>query len=305
MAEGDLLELSLTVPPELVEPVAEVFRRFAGPVALEEPGGWNPDAGEPPPSGPVTVRTYLPAGPRGARKRARLETALALLSLITPLPPLQERRLAPEAWQSAWREGFQALRVGRRLLIVPPWQEPPARPGDAVVIIEPGLAFGTGHHPTTRLCLEALEERLRPGDRVLDLGTGSGILAVGALRLGAGFVLALDTDPQAVRSARANLRRNRLARRARVARGTLPHPLAPPASFDLALANISAPVLTRLAPHLAEVLKPGGLAVLSGFLEEQAGEVARAYAGLGMAQEAVRRSEGWQALLLRRGPARG
>jgi ribosomal protein L11 methyltransferase len=168
--------------------------------------------------------------------------------------------------------------VGRRTVIVPSWREYAPQPGEIIVSLDPGMAFGTGLHPTTRLCLVELEERLVPGMRVLDLGTGSGILAIAAARLGAGTVLALDTDRVAAEVALANVAANGVANVVQVGQGTLTHPdatlqplLARP--WDLVVANIIAQVLVDLAGPLADAVAPGGLLVASGIINERAADV--------------------------------
>ena len=167
------------------------------------------------------------------------------MGLIKPLSPLETRTVSPWEWEEAWKAHFQPLRIGERLVVRPTWHEHEAREGDIVLTLDPGLAFGTGHHPTTRMCLEQLERRVEPGMRVLDLGTGSGLLAQAALLLGAEWALALDTEADAIRASRRNLKAAGLSRRVRIARGTLPHPQA--SGLDLTVANISAKVLVELA----------------------------------------------------------
>jgi len=207
------------------------------------------------------------------------------------------RTLAEADWAHAWKEHFKPHRVGP-FVITPPWAALPAPADGLPVVIDPGLAFGTGLHPTTQLCLELAAELVRPGETVLDLGTGSGILAIAAARLGAGQVLALDIDPLAVKAARANVRRNRLSRQVKVVRGTLKGPTGP---FGLILANLSAPVLTELAPAIAASLASGGRLVASGLLVGRADDLERLYAGLGLESLDRRTSGDWAALVLGRG----
>lgn len=269
-------------------------------LCIEQEGGWNPDEGEAPPlSAPVTLRAYLPADSRLPRRRARLDTALRLLSLITPVLPFTERLVDEGEWEKAWKEGFHAIKVGR-LVVCPPWEAYTPLPGEIVLTLEPGLAFGTGYHPTTRLCLEWMQEVLEPGQRVLDLGTGSGILAIAAALLGAREVWALDIDPVAVRAARGNVRRNRVSSRVRVRRGSLPWPEG--GQFHGILANISARVVSALAPAFWDALHPGGWVVASGLLQEHRGEVESALGAAGFPTLQVRQEGDWLALLTRRPP---
>lgn len=295
---GAWFEVSVTAPREAADAVAEVLGRYGhGGVAIEEPVRPDPEGEgyEIDPAAPVVVRAYLPENAAGRRRLGRLLRALWHLRQVVEFPEPEVRTLAEADWAHAWKDHFKPHRVGP-FVITPPWSDPPAADG-LPVIIDPGLAFGTGLHPTTRLCLELTAELLRPGETVLDLGTGSGILAVAAARLGAGSVLALDIDPLAVKAARANVRRNRLTRRIKVARGTLKGPAGP---FGLILANLSAPVLTELAPFIAASLEPGGRLVMSGLLVGRADGLEALYAGLGLRPLGRRRSADWAALVLGR-----
>ncbi|MFQ5879377.1 MAG: 50S ribosomal protein L11 methyltransferase, partial [Dehalococcoidia bacterium] len=207
-------------------------------------------------------------------------------------------------WAHAWKEFFPVLRVGRRLVIRPTWREHSPYEDDVVIHLDPGVAFGTGQHPTTRLCLQALEELTRAGMRVLDLGTGSGILAIAAAKLGATLVLALDIDPQATRAARENIWLNDVAEVVRAEEGSLGHAwpthLPGQLDFDLAVANISALAVCDLAAALATVLKPRGLAVVSGFTTESADAVARCLEAAGLTVERTDAEGEWQAIIARR-----
>ena len=167
-------------------------------------------AAAPPPS-TVIVKTYLPLDGTAGEAQRRLEEGLWHLGQIYPIPDPVIRELAEEDWAEAWKQQYHLLRVGRRIVIVPAWEAYAPAPGEVVIRLEPGMAFGTGLHPTTRLCLEALEAHLAPGCTVLDVGTGSGVLAIAAAKLGARSVLALDADPVAVSVARENVALNGVA----------------------------------------------------------------------------------------------
>lgn len=292
------LEISVAAPREAADAVAEVLGRYGhGGVAIEEPIRPDPEGEgyEVDLTAPVVVRAYLPENAAGRRRLGRLLQALWHLRQVVEFPEPEVRTLAEADWAHAWKEHFRPHRVGP-FLIAPPWAEVTA--DGLTLIIDPGPAFGTGLHPTTQLCLELAAELLRPGETVLDLGTGSGILAIAAARLGAGQVLALDIDPLAVKAARANVRRNRLSRRIRVARGTLKGPAGP---FGLILANLSAPVLAELAPAIAGSLAPGGRLVASGLLVGRADELETRYADLGLRPISRRVSADWAALVMGRG----
>jgi ribosomal protein L11 methyltransferase len=212
-------------------------------------------------------------------------------------PPPVEARVAVEDtdWVRATQAQFPPTRISDRLWIVPSWHEPPD-PSAIAVRLDPGVAFGTGTHPTTRLCLRWLDENLRPGATVLDYGCGSGILAIAAGRLGAGSITGTDIDAQALQAARANSAANRVD-----ADYTEPDSLRA-GTWDIVLANILSNPLKLLAPALLSRVAPGGALVLSGVLERQAGEVIEAYrsADPGVALSVWATDEGWVCLAGRR-----
>ena len=274
-------ELSIRAPSEYAEPLSEIFRRYGkGGVAIEEQGAWDPDNDHLPlnPATSVTVRTYLPQDASYRRRKAMIEVGVRLVSLLHPLGELQERVVKEEEWESTWRSHFTLLRIGRRLVIKPSWQEHTPHPAEAVVELDPGMAFGTGHHPTTRMCLEQMERRVAPGMWVLDVGTGSGILSIAAIKLGAGEAVALDIDGVALRSARGNFHANGVNRKVKAIRGTIPHAQVVPGSFDLVVANVTSKVIVDKAQHLADSLAPHGVLVASGIIQERLDEVEAAFA---------------------------
>ncbi len=280
---SEWLELSVQADQEAVEAVSEVLARYGyqGGVVIEE--AQRPAADrvslERDPGRPTWVRTYLPADGSSSTAVRQIEMALSLLGELRPIGPLQLRTRTEEDWAKAWKSYYTILHVGQRLVVVPAWKRFRPRPEQVPLRLDPGMAFGTGLHPTTQLCLRALERLLRPGACILDLGTGSGILAIAAAKLGSGPILALDKDPIAVQAARQNVRRNRLGRQVRVRAGTLVPGAGP---FDMILANLLAPVLHELAGLLAQALAPGGILISSGVLVEQAAEIAAALERAGL-----------------------
>lgn len=189
-----------------------------------------------------------------------------------PLPPWRLEQLEDRDWTRAWMDSFQPMRFGQRLWIVPSWTEAP-EPDAVNILLDPGLAFGTGTHPTTRLCLEWLDAQAHAARQVVDYGCGSGILAIAAALLGAEEVWAVDNDPQALVATRDNATRNGVEARVHT---VLPEAL-PACRSDLLIANILAGPLIELAPHFAALVRPEGALVLSGILPEQAPELAAAY----------------------------
>lgn len=295
------LELSIQTPPEYVEPLSHIFHRYGhGGVVVEEGGGFNPDEGESPPAlAMVTLKTYLPMDASIQWRRSGIDMGVRLVAHVAPVTPLQERVLDEEEWQSSWKEHFHVLHIGRRIVIAPTWREYQPQDSEVVIRLDPGMAFGTGHHPTTRMCLELLEELVRPHMSVLDVGCGSGVLSLAAARLGARSVLGLEIDSVAASVAMENVRGNGLSHVIRVAHGTLPHPEAGSASFDLAAVNISARVVTGLAQEVARAVKPGGSIVTSGFLVATEADVTRRLAEAGATVQRTLSDGDWLALVAR------
>ena len=281
------LELSVRVPREFVEPISYLFNRHGRGFSIEEPEAEY-----------AVLRTYVSS--RAHRKLAQIDVGVRLVRTLVPEAELVTRELAQEDWETAWKEHFSLFRVGERLVIRPSWVEYEGSPDELVITLDPGMAFGTGYHPTTRMCLLALEQLVAPEVSVLDVGTGSGILAVAARLLGASSAVGIDTDPNAVKVARENCRANGLGREVRLVRGTLPLPQAPAESFDLAVGNISARVIQAKAEHTLEALKVGGCFVASGFIRDQTPEVMETLLEAGFGDMSVDYTDEWACVTCRR-----
>ncbi len=304
MPEGGIprwVELSIEAPAEYVEPLSHLFHRYGeGGVVTEEPGGYSPDEGERPPvPDRVTVKTFYPLDEEADARFGRIDVGVRLMSRLACMSPLTHRVIEEREWAEAWKEHFHPLRVGRRLVVAPSWREYGPGEGDVVIRLDPGMAFGTGHHPTTRMCLEQVEALAERGVDVLDVGCGSGVLSIAAALLGARRAFGLDVEEAAVSVARANAAENGVADVVSAEAGSLPHPRVGDGSYDLALANISARVVVELAPALARAARPGGVLVLSGFLLKDEDAVRRAYAEAGGAVEQRQEDGDWVALRLR------
>jgi ribosomal protein L11 methyltransferase len=295
-ASGTWLELSVEADQEAVEAVSEILARAAtGGVSVEVP--WDPvDEGlgaVPRAGGSAVLKAWLPgldpAGAEAAIDRVREDLGHLQAFGLRPIGDLEVRAVHEEEWASAWKSHFPVLRVGRRVVIRPTWRRHRVSGDEVVLALDPGMAFGTGLHPTTRLCLAGIERwadsGIVEGARALDVGCGSGILAIAAARFGARSVHGVDTDPIAVDATRANARRNRVARRVSAARGSVPLPAGRGAAqgpFELVLANLIASLLTDLAEPLAASIAPGGRMLASGIFIDRETQVADAFRAAGL-----------------------
>lgn len=276
------LEIAVSSPPAGVELVSEIFRELgAGGVVIEDPAvihmyaarthpeEWavSPEAAKQ--EKPV-VKAYLPVDDGLDRRLEELFSALNRLGL-NPEAEVSTRTVREEDWASTWKQYYKPVHVGRRIVVRPSWEDYRAVEGELVIELDPGMAFGCGTHPTTSLCLKLLENYIRGGERIYDVGTGSGILAVAAAALGAGRVVAVDLDPVACRAAAENVARNRVEGIVRVVQGNLLDNLN--GGADLVVANIIAGVIISLAPDAAAALVPGGFLIASGIIRHRAEEV--------------------------------
>lgn len=290
------LQLSVRVPRERASLVESLLAgQGAQSVTLQDDGDHpllEPGVAETPLWPRIRVQALFP----GHADREALGRVLALVPGLQRPQQVQFETLDDRDWERAWLDRFRPMRFGRRLWIVPGGQDAP-EPGAVNLHLDPGLAFGTGTHPTTRLCLEWLDGQPLEGREVLDYGCGSGVLGIAAVLLGATRANCVDHDPQALAATRENAARNGVAERVRA--------LAPDEdgvdAADVVLANILAAPLIELAPRLRALLQPGGALVLSGILAHQADDVAAAYAGLGEAERAE--DDGWVRLALWRDAA--
>ncbi|MGH2469174.1 MAG: 50S ribosomal protein L11 methyltransferase [Chloroflexota bacterium] len=312
------LEIAVSATHEAAEAVYAVLSEYApGAVAIEEPvlQDSDGDGAQIDFSRPVRVSAYVPIDGEEASKRECIERGVWHLSqiAITGVGEVETRTMEEQDWANAWKAHYHTRHVGRHLVITPSWQQYTPQPGEVVVELDPGMAFGTGLHPTTDTCLRLLEDTLCTGDSVLDVGTGSAILALAAAGLGASSVVGVDTETVAVEAAAANVQQAGMAGRIRIARGSLPLPasLAGPehgrpgpseqgvvgAGFDLVLANIIARVLVELAADLRAVLRPQGKLIASGIIAEREDDVLRAFTAAGLRLERRVQAEDWVTLL--------
>lgn len=308
------LEISLTVNGELAEAVAEVLARYAPNGVMTEqgvPALNDEDMGTA--DGPITVRGYLPADDHLEERRQQVEEGLHYLGMIQTLPSPVYRDVADRNWMEAWRDRYQPIPIGRRLMVLPAWLKP-AGLKRIPIKIEPGMAFGTGTHPSTQLCLEFLDDYLDPAHAgahkaqsraartMIDVGCGSGILSIAAMKLGVKTALAVDIDPVSIENARENARRNGIGSRLVLGIGSLAEILEGRfgvRSASLVVANILAPIIIQLLEAgLARLLEPNGSLIVAGILETQATEVLRSARQAGLVLRARRQSGEWVAFSL-------
>jgi ribosomal protein L11 methyltransferase len=318
MTDKNWLEVSLTVDGELAEAVADVLARFApSGVTTEQGVGFVHPEDEGTPLGPVIVRAYLSVDENLEETQQKLEESLYYLGMIKPLPAPTFTPIADQNWMEAWKANYRPIPIGKKLIIVPAWLESPDQ-ARIPIKIDPGMAFGTGTHPTTQLCLEFVEEVLdrepqttnhassivRRTSSVIDVGCGSGILSIAAIKLGADFALGVDIDEAAVKASRENAQANDvLDDEFALGVGSVKEVLEGKfeiRSAPLVLANILAPVLVRLFDGgMTRLVAPGGSLILSGILEEQAESVIVSARINGLHLESKKQMGDWVALLVK------
>ena len=297
------LELSVEVDVEAVEAVSEILGRIGAGTAVQPTRLIrDPDdelAARDDPTAPYVITAHLADAPDAADRVEATERALWHLQAfgLRPVGPLRVRAVEETDWIDAWKRHYVAQRIGR-VVIVPSWAEEAPGPDEVAVTLDPGMAFGTGLHPTTRGCLELLQSVEPMPGSILDVGCGSGILALAALRLGAARAVGIDTDPLAVAASRENAERNGLADRFEARKGTLPAVSAE--RYPLVCANLVAVVLVELAASLSAHLAAGGALLASGIIEPRAAEVEAAMRHVGLGVIARRVDGEWVSLRLER-----
>ena len=298
------LELTVEADVEAVEAISEIFGRLGRGAAvrptrlLRDPN--DELAAREDPTAPYLVTAHIPDDAASAAAIDTSQRALWHLQAFG-LRPVGELRITPvddADWVEGWKAGYVPQRIGR-VVIVPSWLDEPVADGELAIRLDPGMAFGTGLHPTTRGCLQLLQDLAPMPRSLLDVGTGSGILALAALQLGTERAICIDTDPVAIDAARANAEANSLADRVELRLGTLPAaPAADP--FPLVVANLVAALLVELAGPLAAHTQPGGVLRASGIIEPRADEVTDALAAAGFVERARLHDGEWISLRLER-----
>ena len=280
------VEVQIEVPVSWVEGVSNFLIELGSPGVIQKDDS--------------TILAYFPDPPSFSKRKKKIDHYLYDLSVSGETFNFRWRGIREEKWGESWKAHFKAIHATSRIVIRPPWKEYPAKKGEMVITIDPGMAFGTGTHPTTRMCLQALEELIpafaRPPS-VLDFGTGSGILAIAAEKLGAERILALDIDPVAIQCARKNAALNRLRERTDFR-------INPAGGlrlrFGIVIANLLPQELQQAAPFLTRRVSPRGFLVVSGILKGQEKEMASNFTERGLAMESSKEKKGWICLTLRK-----
>lgn len=294
--KANWIEVRFEVAAELAEPIAEVLNCFAHQgVAIEKE---LPHIGRPTVE-IVTVSGYFLADQDFPQLREKLEEAIWHLGQIQPIPNPTYKEIHDQDWIESWKQYYHPLPIGARLLIMPAWAET-GESNRIPVRIKPGMAFGSGTHPSTQLCLELLEKTIRKGCKLIDIGCGSGILSIASIKMGASQTLALDIDSAALRSTQENAQLNETTAQMLIQRGSLKEIIAGKFAIqtaDVVIANILAKVLEdMLEIGLAQTVVPQGTLILAGILNSQAGAIIRLATEKGLALTTIKKASDWVAL---------
>ncbi|MCU0511048.1 MAG: 50S ribosomal protein L11 methyltransferase [Anaerolineae bacterium] len=301
------VEVSLRVDGEAAEALAYELQRWCHQgVAVEyaDLPQDKLDEDQVPPPEMLIVRGYFAHDDRTPATQQAINQAIGYMNMLYPMPQPVYHIVDDEDWGEAWKKHYHPVRIGRRILIRPAWIDLQPQPEDVVIALDPGMAFGTGTHPTTQLCLEALEDLMQPGLDVIDLGCGSGILAIAAAKMQAAKVVAVDIDPLAVKITGENAAANGVAALIQAHTGSLETLITSARRFDLALVNILArTIIAMCAEHLGDLVRPGGRAIFSGIIHDQADDVEAALRRTGLLPVARRQQGDWVLIEARRPPA--
>ena len=303
MADPRWLEVSFVVNGELAEALSEVLGRFVeGGVAVESNVRYNDAEDEGTPYGPVRIYGYLPVNESLEENRRKMEESIWYLGRIQPLPDPVYTPIEDQDWMNSWKANYKPIEIGKNMMIVPAWMNPDTK-GRIPLRIDPSMAFGTGTHPTTQLCLVLIEKYLTPRDDVLDVGCGSGILSIAAIKQGANAAYGVDIDPLSVKASYENADLNDSTNAVLFKQGSVAEVLSDdqiPHNAPLVVANILAPVIIRLMDAgLHQLVSPGGMIILSGILDHQADDVIRACQEKGLQLVEIIQSQDWVALALK------
>jgi ribosomal protein L11 methyltransferase len=294
---SEWIEVSLHVDGEAAEAVAQELHKWCTQgVSIEQPD-ITPDVwddGDVPPTDKLILRGYFANDKNADTTKEQIDRALHYLNMLYPVPQAVYSIVNEEDWAEAWKAHYAPVKLGRHILIRPRWIDVQADADDIVISLDPGMAFGTGTHPTTQLCLEALEDMVSPALDVLDLGCGSGILSIAAAKLGATKIVGVDIDPIAVKTTLENAEYNGVSERITAFEGSLENVITSARRYDLVVVNILAKIIIPMCDqHLGETVRPGGRAIFSGIIEEQVETVEEALRRTGLEPVARRQQGDW------------
>lgn len=297
------LEASIICSGELAEAVAEVFSRFSPDgVVMNSVTRYDSLGHEEVPTGNMQVVAYFPQDESTESLRNQLEQAIWHMSQIVPLDPIEYQLVLDQNWMEAWKANYKPLKIGRNLIVLPAWVDPALAENRIPIIISPDMAFGTGTHPSTQLCMLALEKYGVKEMNVIDIGTGSGILSIEAAKLGAERILGVDNDPDAIPSAINNAALNGVADKIVFEVGTHTDVLKRTDGLNQSprvIANILSPILANmLSTGLSDLVSPSGLLFLGGVLDHQAQSLADLARSLGLSLRETLQQEDWVVLVL-------
>ena len=288
------MELSVKTLSEFVEPISELFTKYGdGNVLVELSGGYNPDENEKPPiQNWVTVKTYIPKDSDYLKKQAAIQAGIDLFRLVGEIQSLRLEELYEKEWREAYKKHIKPINIGQKLAIAPTWETDYELGSRILIELDPGLAFGTGHHPTTKMCLELIETLIEDDTTVLDFGCGSAILSIAAAKLGARSVESLDIDEQAIKAAQQNVINNNVEQKVKTFIGTLKD-LSLEKKYQLIVANISSKVIIDSLPKISAHLDVGGHGILCGILIDRSKEIEKHIKDAGLEISANIISEEW------------
>jgi len=289
------IELSVVADDELIDPLVQIFDRYSkNGVVLENVKENSGDS-----NNTTKVRTYLNAETDYEIVFNQIDIGVRLLSHVGVVSRLSKRVVDENEWHESWKKHFSILEIGKTLAIVPSWLNSKKVDRKVIIELDPGMAFGTGHHPTTRMCLEMLEILVKPENAVLDLGCGSGILSIASAKMGSEKVIGIDNDETAVKVAMENIEINGIGKSVSILTGSIPNKDMIKHSNDIIVANISSKVILDLSIEITEHLKLGGHLLISGFLDTNESEIINRFKGLNLNVVSRQGTADWVALSLR------
>ena len=289
------IELSVVADSELIDPLVQIFDRYSKNGVVLENVGENIEYS----NNATKVITYLKSDSDYEIVFNQIDIGVRLLAHVGEVSKLSKRVLNEKEWHESWKKHFSILEIGKTLAIVPSWLKSKKVNRKIVIELDPGMAFGTGHHPTTRMCLEMLETLVNPCHTVLDLGCGSGILSIASAKMGSEKVIGIDNDETAIKVARENIKINGIGDSVSISNGSVPNKNIDKYSNDIVVANISSKVILDLSKEITEYLKPKGYLLISGFLDNTESEIIDVFKKLNLNVVSKLGAADWVALCLR------